>query len=538
MKLFVGALTLVMALVISGVAGFFSVVGLGHLFAGAFWPVVVMGTALETGKIVASSWLKANWSNPRVGRLHKLYLVLAVIVLMAITALGVYGYLAKGHLEQEAPLASIELQIGQIKAQVAQAESERGRLETRLTGLDQAVNALLSNAKTSKETQAADRARQAQRKDRLDLGKQIAAKNAEINGLNESLVPLKLKVSDVSAKLGPVKYVAQLFGWQDPNTAVQLVIVMIMFAFDPLALVLVLSGFVTISEWLKERAARREKAERQQVLAAIADEAPAINRAMEEFVAPPREDLDKVLPYRLPGDATFVRRTLGEAKEQARRSQAAFAASVVRSPEDRLEDLFRAQQEELARAANIAPGDDALDPLFLTQQLALANDETARLSHEKFLLETEVDRMRDEASENLGKHFARAQENRDLKDEVARLRAAPPRPVQAVVPAVFGTVIPTGKGPIKPTAVFGETGRTASIAGLDGSTVRVSLPIFESTPSIFTTTPANSAYPFLQTLVTSDDAEKLTETPGNKDNTVGMEGFNTFVEGHLNSNTK
>jgi hypothetical protein len=254
-NLFVGALTLFVALVISAVAGFFSVIGLGHLFAGAFWPVIIMGSALETGKLVAATWLKANWTNPAVTHKHRLFLLAQTLVLMLITSLGIYGYLAKGHLEQEAGLPAITLRISQGERRISQIGEERARLEERLKGLDQAVQALLTNARTAKETQAADRARQAQRRDRLDIAKQIAAKDKEVNAVNDELVPLRLQISDVSAKLGPVKYVAQLFGWHDPNTAVQMVILMIMFAFDPLAVVLVLSGTLMIGEYLRERRA-------------------------------------------------------------------------------------------------------------------------------------------------------------------------------------------------------------------------------------------------------------------------------------------
>ena len=280
MKFLSGLLTLVLALVISAVAGYFSVTGLGHLFAAAFWPVVIMGGALEAGKLVAASWLKANWSNRSVGWMHKLYLMVAVGVLMVITALGIYGYLAKGHLEHEAPLATVELQIGEIERKVEQAKSERDRLEERLKGLDQSVNVMLSNAKTARDAQAANRARAAQQRDRADIQKQISATDEQINKLSSSIVPLRLQVSDVNAKLGPVKYVAQLFGWQDPNSAVQLVIVLIMFVFDPLAVMLVLSGTLTIGEWSRERQARKEAS----VKPVAAPPAPKVE--MEDYIFP------------------------------------------------------------------------------------------------------------------------------------------------------------------------------------------------------------------------------------------------------------
>lgn len=253
MKLFFGLITFALALVISAVAAYFSVVGLAALFAAAFWPVVIMGSALEAGKLVAATWLKFNWRNPGVGALHKTYLTMAVSVLMVITALGIYGFLAKGHLEQEAPLASVELQIARIEQRVSQMRGERDRLDVRLKQLDQSVDTILNNSKNTRDAQAALRARQQQQKERDQIRGEQTAKDGEINKLTDQLVPLRTAANDVSAKLGPVKYVAKLFGWTDPTTAVQLVILLIMFAFDPLAVVLLLSGAITMGEWAEQR---------------------------------------------------------------------------------------------------------------------------------------------------------------------------------------------------------------------------------------------------------------------------------------------
>lgn len=511
MKLFGGVLTLIMALIISGVAGFFSVIGLGHLFAGAFWPVVIMGTALETGKIIASTWLKAHWHDATVGWLHKLYLMLAVMVLMAITALGVYGYLAKGHLEQEAPLAAVELQIKGIDAQIAQAEAERTRLEARLAGLDQAVNTLLSNAKTAKESQAADRARQAQRKDRADLAKQIAAKNAEINGLGQSLVPLKLKVSDVSAKLGPVKYVAQLFGWQDPNTAVQLVIVMIMFAFDPLALVLVLSGTMTIGAWMRERAATRVAAERQKVLAATDMEGIA---STHDFVFPHRvegrgsrvETLPKGEDLGPLPDLDYFNRKLEEAAARQDEEKIALEARVE-----------KAMAFEANAMTSMADTVTAMMGMEAELVRAQAANEASQAT---------IDRLMEEATRNLDERLELALDKRKLEAQVdtlsASLEQASARPIQTVVPAVYGTVMPTGQGPVMPTASLGAQPWTAAVSGLDGNRVTIE----------------TARYPFLKTLVEAPSEEKLTNTTAITDTDPVFETFNSFAEHVLKSDTK
>ena len=96
--MFIAILTLLSALSISGVAIFYSVIGLATIFPGAFWPVVIMGSVLEVGKLVTASWVYRNWKF--TPWLLKSYLVIAVIVLSFITSMGIFGFLSKAHLEQ------------------------------------------------------------------------------------------------------------------------------------------------------------------------------------------------------------------------------------------------------------------------------------------------------------------------------------------------------------------------------------------------------------------------------------------------------
>lgn len=253
MKLLYGFLTLILALIISGVAAYFSVVGLAAIFSATFWAVVVMGCSLEAGKLVAAGWLHSNWTNPRVSKLHRGYMVSAVVVLMMITALGIYGFLAKGHLEQQQPLAPVELQIEQKQARIDQINADLQRLTTRQNQVDGAVNAVLGQ-----DAMKGLRARRSLSTESADIRKRIDANTAELNKLTQELVPLKLQVNEVETKLGPIKYVADLFGVKDTEGAVRIVILMLMFAFDPLAVVLVLSAGISISDALRDKKQPRE----------------------------------------------------------------------------------------------------------------------------------------------------------------------------------------------------------------------------------------------------------------------------------------
>ena len=91
------------AISISVIAAGYSIAGLTALFAGAVVPIIAMGSALEVGKLVAASWLYNNWRNKLVPQTIKAYLTFAVIVLIFITSMGIFGFLSKAHLDQVQP---------------------------------------------------------------------------------------------------------------------------------------------------------------------------------------------------------------------------------------------------------------------------------------------------------------------------------------------------------------------------------------------------------------------------------------------------
>ena len=91
-------LTIFIALSISGVAIFYSVAGLATIFAASVIPIIIMGSVLEVGKLITAVWLHKNWS--KAVWWLKTYLTLAVVILMFITSMGIFGYLSKSHIEQ------------------------------------------------------------------------------------------------------------------------------------------------------------------------------------------------------------------------------------------------------------------------------------------------------------------------------------------------------------------------------------------------------------------------------------------------------
>ena len=265
-KLLVGSLTLFCAIAISAVAAYFSVVGLAAMFAATFIPVVLMGTVLEGSKLVAAGWLHSYWKNPKVGWFHKSYLVVAIASLMLITSTGIYGFLVNGHLAQAAANAPIALEIAQKEERLKQLQGDLDRYSAQQQQITDTTNSFL-RGNGLQASQQALRARRAMGGDSRAAQTGIAATNAEINKINQELVPLKVKTSAVEAKLGPAKWVAKAFGWKDPETAVMLIIVLLVIAFDPFAIVMMISGTITLGEWAEENRRKLAKREEEPVIA-------------------------------------------------------------------------------------------------------------------------------------------------------------------------------------------------------------------------------------------------------------------------------
>lgn len=385
MKMFGGLLTLFLALVISGVAAYFSVVGLAAIFAATYWAVVVMGISLEAGKLVAAGWLHANWHNSAVNKLHKSYMTMAVVVLMIITALGIYGFLSKGHLEQQASGAPVALEIAQKEARIEQLNTQIAGFNARQTQLDTAVNSIIADNATG-----GLRARRQQTSERAEITRGVEAANAEINAITTELVPLKLEVAGVEAKLGPIKYLAEAFGWKDPEAAVRLVILLLMFAFDPLAVVLVISAIITISAALEDRRKRKAPPEPrpEPIEELVEDKAASVEEAVVE------EDDPTLAEKKAKAEAAYLAVLAEEAN-----------AVVIEEPQTVTEHveayvLARQAHEELLSANEPEEGNLMLE---LEEQLPAKDDEAMLLDileRRPELLQNVIDAVTEQSDAN------------------------------------------------------------------------------------------------------------------------------------------
>ena len=189
--MFIAILTLLSALSISGVAIFYSVIGLATIFPGAFWPVVIMGSVLEVGKLVTASWLYRNWRYTRW--LLKTYLTIAVIVLICITSMGIFGFLSKAHLEQNLAEDTVTQRIEIINSKILSEETYIKRQKDTIIRLESTLDRT-----TSSNTGALDIEIQSL-KDAEDKFKTLLA--VETNTVKDLNDQLKTTLKDLNDRL-------------------------------------------------------------------------------------------------------------------------------------------------------------------------------------------------------------------------------------------------------------------------------------------------------------------------------------------------
>jgi hypothetical protein len=241
-------------LTLSAVAIYYSVIGLTSIFAAAFWPVVVMGTTLEVSKLVAASWLKAYWS--QIPKLMKSYMSIAVIVLMVITSMGIFGYLSKAHLDQNIVSGDVMSKISIFDEKIKTSRDNIDANRKALKQMDEAVDQVMGRSSDEKGAEKAVQIRRSQQKERARLQSEIQTEQKTIASLNEERAPIAAEVRKVEAEVGPIKYIAALIYGDNPDQnilekAVTWVIMIIVFVFDPLAVLMLLAAQMTWA-WRKE----------------------------------------------------------------------------------------------------------------------------------------------------------------------------------------------------------------------------------------------------------------------------------------------
>ena len=225
-------ITFITAILISAVAAWFSVLGLTQIFAAAFIPVAIMGGVLELGKVVAAVWTHHYWTDLNIAT--KTILVSIIGLLMIVTSLGIFGLLSKGHSEQEMPVKIVEQRIDSYDVQIGFSKDKINNLQQRLTSLNTAMDKYVELGAVSKGLDKTNEGMS-------NLESQIQQELDKIQSLEENKLSEKLSIAGLEAELGPIKYVAVLIGDESGlEKAVLIVNFIIIFCFDPLALMLII----------------------------------------------------------------------------------------------------------------------------------------------------------------------------------------------------------------------------------------------------------------------------------------------------------
>jgi hypothetical protein len=248
-----GYFTLIVALIISAIAAYYSIIGLTAIFSAAVIPIMIMGASLEVGKVTAAVWLKMNWE--RASLIYKFYLVPAVAFLMLLTSMGIFGFLSKAHSDQSLvsgdSMAKVAIYDEKIKIARENIDANRKVLKQ----YDEAVDQVMGRSSDEKGADKAVSIRRSQQKERARLQAEIETEQKKISQLNEDRAPLAAENRKIESEVGPIKYIAALVYGDNPDQnvlerAVRLVIIIIVLVFDPLALVLILAAQQSI-KWAK-----------------------------------------------------------------------------------------------------------------------------------------------------------------------------------------------------------------------------------------------------------------------------------------------
>ena len=248
--MFFGILTLIVGLAISGVAAWYSIVGLMAIFAAAKIPIAIMGAVLEVGKLLTASWLYQFWD--KTNTLLKSYFTIAVVVLMFITSMGIFGFLSKAHMDQTLTVGDNSLLIERIDRKIDREKVKITDAETVVAQLDKTVQVLIDYDRI-RGPSGAIAVRESQNEERATLSNIIDQAYSKIDTLSVEKLELDKEQLELEAEVGPIKYIAAfIYGDELDKTllerAVRWIIITIIFVFDPLAVLLIVAANMTFKE--------------------------------------------------------------------------------------------------------------------------------------------------------------------------------------------------------------------------------------------------------------------------------------------------
>jgi cell division protein FtsB len=238
-------LLILTTLSIAGSAAYFSVVGLARVFSGAFWSIIAMGCSLEAGKLVGASYLYRHWKD--MSKVMRAYLLGAVVVLMGITSMGIFGYLSSAFQSNVLPYQQQQQQIVQLENDKSEAE----RLKTERMTREEEINKQIANLPNN-FVRGRSRLMDANKAELEQIRSDVAHYTDQIRTDTQQIGVLKGKVLEETAHVGPIIFISQVFG-ADVNQATKWLIILLILVFDPLAVILTVGTNLAILKYKAEK---------------------------------------------------------------------------------------------------------------------------------------------------------------------------------------------------------------------------------------------------------------------------------------------
>lgn len=259
-------LTLLAALGLAAVAGWFSIIGIMSIYAGAAMHALVMGIALEAGKLVTTSWLYRNWeySDWKL----KTPLIIFTLTLMLATSIGVFGFLSKAHLEQGAGTIDNSAKVERLDQQIAREKATIDDDQKVTQQLDATINSYLGKDRTDRSLAV----RKSQAPQRKQLRDDIDAAQKRIDGYSDEKLKLNSQLRQQQLDVGPIRYIAELWYGTDGNadknieSAVRIFTLIIVSSLDPLAVILLIAANHTLLRRQREKEEKARASEQNRLI--------------------------------------------------------------------------------------------------------------------------------------------------------------------------------------------------------------------------------------------------------------------------------
>jgi len=247
------------AFVLSGIAAYYSVIGLIAIFSAAAIPVAIMGGSLEVAKLVVASWLYRYWKS--IPFLMKAYFTSALVILMLITSMGIFGFLSKAHSDQSLVSGDVTAKIAVYDEKIKTAKENIDANRKALKQMDESVDQVMGRSTDEKGADKAVALRRTQQKERGRLIAEIETYQKTVSSLNEERAPIAADVRKVEAEVGPIRYIAALIYGDNPDEnmlerSVRWLIILLIIVFDPLAVLMLIAANLTQmkqKEWQEEK---------------------------------------------------------------------------------------------------------------------------------------------------------------------------------------------------------------------------------------------------------------------------------------------